>query len=214
LARTVGSLTVAVTETDRFLRVSFDSGRHGPYHARAMGNPLQQRRTPQELAAVGQVIEIKNKVSDFERLGEAIARDLRALHGDNPLPAWRDSLVCGRLNFGFADAQGKLPAVRGHAAVDVWAVCQRCLRPFSLPLRVELRLMFGDVAADGYEHWELDDGTLCPADLVDEALVMALPFAAMHDADNDCVALTVAGEKPAPMKTPFANLKTQMGKEN
>lgn len=179
-----------------------------------MGNPLLQRRTPQELAAFGQAIEIKAKVSDFERLSEAIARDFRALN-EHDLPSdWRDMVVSGRLNFGFADAQGKLPVVGGHAAVNIWAVCQRCLQPFLLPVQAELKLVFGDGGGDDYELWELDAGTLRPADLVDEALVMALPFAAKHDADVECVAMTVLDTTPVTMKTPFANLKSQMGKES
>ena len=179
-----------------------------------MGNPLLQRRTPQELAAIGQAIEINAKVSDFERLSEAVARDFRALSAHDRPPQWRDSLVSGRLDFGFADAQGKLPVVSGRAAVDAWAVCQRCLQPFVLSVKAELKLVFGDGGGEDYELWELDAGTLRPADLVDEALVMALPFAAKHDADAACVAMTVASTTAATMKTPFANLRSQMGKEN
>lgn len=214
LARTRGSLTGARTETDAFLEVSFDSGRHGPYHARAMGNPLLQRRAPLELAAVGQTIEFNIKISEFERLNEAVARELVALDRQNLPRDWRDAVVSGRLQFAFADAQGSMPVVTGHAAVSVWAVCQRCLKPFSLPLQAELKLVLGEHGYDTYELWELDDGMLCPADLVDEALVMALPFAAKHDVESECVAVMVAETTPATMRTPFANLKSQMGKEN
>jgi uncharacterized metal-binding protein YceD (DUF177 family) len=209
-----GSLTGRAAETDRFRAVRFDSGCPGPYHARAMGNPLQQRRAPQELAAIGQAIEIKAKVSDFERLSEAIARELEALEDDRRPADWRDAPVSGQLNFGFGAAQGKLPIASGHVAVTIAAVCQRCLQLLSLPLEAELRLTFGEGGGDDYELWELDDDTLCPADIIDEALVMALPFAAMHDAGSACVAMTATDENTDRMRTPFANLKAQMGKEN
>ncbi|MDA0705382.1 MAG: DUF177 domain-containing protein [Proteobacteria bacterium] len=201
-------------ETDRFQPVRFDSGGRGPYHARAMGNPLLQRRAPQELAASRELIEIKAKVSDFERLSETIAKDLRPPDRDGLPDDWRDSIVSGQLRFGFNAAQGDLPTASGQAAVTIAAVCQRCLQPFSLPLQAELKLVFGEGGGGDYEQWELDDDQLCPADLIDEALVMALPLAAMHDAESACKAMTVAEEKPGRMRTPFAGLKAQMGKEN
>jgi uncharacterized metal-binding protein YceD (DUF177 family) len=214
LARTGRSLTGPPAETDRFQPVRFDSGGHGPYHARAMGNPLHQRRAPQELAVSRQAIEIKAKVSDFERLSEAIAKDLEALDVDKRPADWRDAIVSGQLNFGFRAAQGNMPTASGHVAVTIVAVCQRCLLPFLLPLQAELRLIFGDGDSDEYEHWELDGDMLCPAELVDEAMIMALPFAATHANDSECVAITVADENPKPVRTPFADLKAQMGKEN
>lgn len=187
-----------------------------------MGNPLRQRRTPQEFAAERQVIEINSKISDFERLSAAIARDLDALHADEVPRDWRDAEVTGTLSFGFAAAQGNMPSVAGQAAAGIVAVCQRCLQPFSMPLRTKLRLVFGEDGdewpaggdAEGYEYWESQGGELCPADLVDEALIMALPFAAMHDAADCAVKAAVAKAGPEKMTTPFANLKAQMGKEN
>ncbi len=200
-----------------------------------MGDPLQQRRAPQELAASGQVIEINNKITNFERLAEIVEADLSALDPDKLPPDWRDATVAGQLSFGFAAAQGNVPAVaghnvpavaghnvpavEGHVAVTTDAVCQRCLRPFVLPLKAELRLFFGkeQTAGEGYddyEVWELDGDDVCPADLIEEALIMALPFVAMHVGDADCSPIVVADEKAVKMTLPFVNLKTQLDSEN
>ncbi len=184
-----------------------------------MGDPLQQRRAPQELAASRQVIEINNKITNFERLAEIVEADLSALDPDKLSPDWRDATVRGQLSFGFAAAQGNVPAVEGHVTVTTDAVCQRCLRPFALPLKADLRLLFGkeQTAGEGYddyEVWELDGDDVCPADLVEEALIMALPFVAMHVGDADCSPMVVADEKAVKTTLPFVNLKTQLDSEN
>ncbi len=199
--------------------VRFDSGPRGPYHARAMGIPLQERRAPQDLAASGQVIEIADQIGSFKRLAEIVAADLAALDPDKIPPDWRDRTVAGQLSFGFVDAQGNVPALAGQVAVTIDVVCQRCLAPFALPINAELRLLFdGDQAMskDGeeYEVWELDEDELCPADLVEEALIMAIPLVAMHDGDVNCVRAKASPRFAEKMTMPFANLQAQMDKEN
>ena len=195
----------------------FDSGSRGTYHARAMSNPLRDRRTPSELAASGQVIEFEEKLGDFERLAAVVKADLAALDPAT-LPAnWREARVTGRLAFGFVDAQSRLPAVDGKAAVTLDAVCQRCLAPFRWSLDVPLHLVFGtaagsSAAAAEYELWELPEATMRPLDIVDESLVMAMPLAAMHENDSACGAPAEMVEESAEKIRPFAALKAQMGK--
>ena len=74
-----------------FLAPLFDSDAPGPYHARAMGNPLRDRRPLAELAEKGQVIEITAKISDFERLAGIVEADLATLDPDKLPQGWRDS---------------------------------------------------------------------------------------------------------------------------
>ena len=144
--------------------------------------------------------------------------DLAALDPDT-LPAdWREAPVAGRLAFGFADAQNRVPVLDGRVAVTIDAVCQRCLAPFRWSLDVSLRLMFGDAPAgaaesEEYELWELPEATLRPLDVVDEALVMAMPLAPMHADDATCAARKEAVEESTGKIRPFAALKAQMDKE-
>jgi uncharacterized metal-binding protein YceD (DUF177 family) len=202
-----------------FFGRGFDLGGDGPYHARAMGNPLHQRRTAADWAADSQVIEIAEKLSGFEQLSAIVEADLAALDADRMPADWRNSSVAGRLEFGFADAQQMLPIVRCMARVEVDAVCQRCLQPFRLPLEVEtdLLLLEFEQAVDGYEEyeiWELEEPLLRPLDIVEELLVMALPFAAMHLESAACKALSPAVEQSAvEMTTPFAALREQMAQD-
>jgi uncharacterized protein len=184
-----------------------------------MGNPLRDRRTPQEFAASRQVIDFEGEVSDFERLADIIETDLSALDAGK-LPAdWRNRKISGQLSFGFADAQQGLPALEGRVSATVDAVCQRCLEPFELQLSADLKLLFGGdatQAADesGFEVWELEEETLRPLDIVDEALVMAVPLAVLHEDDETCKAPDEVGDKGKDTIRPFADLKAQMENDN
>lgn len=184
-----------------------------------MDNPLQERRTPQEFAANGQLIEITGKLGDFGQLTEVVIADLGALDPDKVPSDWRGREVAGQLSFGFVDAGGKVAALEGEVTATIDAVCQRCLLPFALPLTARLRFLFDGEEAiekDGeeFEVWELDGNDLCPAELVEEALIMAIPFVAMHEGDANCVATAAPREAEEKMTMPFANLKAQMKQEN
>ena len=165
-----------------------------------MGNPLRDRRPAAEWASVGQVIDIADKLSGFEQLAAIVEADLSALEADRMPTGWRDSDVSGRLEFGFADTERRLPAVDCRARVTVDAVCQRCLEGFRLPLTVEARLLLLqlDEAVEGYDEyevWELEEDTLRPADIVEELLIIALPFSAMHAESAACKALSAAADR-------------------
>ena len=183
-----------------------------------MGNPLQDRRTAADLASVGQVIEIADKLSSFEGLASIVEADLAALDPDKMPSGWRDSAVLGELQFGFADAEKRIPVVTGRATATVGAVCQRCLEPFRLQLEIEPKLLLLEMEqSDGgypdFEVWELDEQTVRPQDIVEELLIMAMPFSAMHDNMADCKAFTSvesSDDDAEKLVTPFATLRSQM----
>lgn len=180
-----------------------------------MVNPLLERAPPKAFAERGQIIEKQEKLELFPRLSEVVGDDLRRLAA---APAgWRQSPVAIRLAFGWADTERELPVLEGQATAAVPVVCQRCLEPFELTLGTELRLLFNgpgrstDESLD-YEVWELDEPILRPLDVVDEALVMAMPLAAMHELEEDCGPLTEQAkvEKEEAQVRPFADLRSQM----
>jgi uncharacterized metal-binding protein YceD (DUF177 family) len=184
-----------------------------------MSNPLRDRRAVTDLAAVGQVIEIAEEISSFEGLAAILEADLAALDPDKLPTAWRESQVSGTLQFGFADAAGNVPKLTGSAEASVAAVCQRCLAPFELKIRVEPELLLLDAKddAEGYEDievWELEERSVRPQDIVEELLIMAMPFSAMHDNMAECKALlsddSSADESVEKLVTPFAALRSQM----
>jgi uncharacterized metal-binding protein YceD (DUF177 family) len=184
-----------------------------------MGNPLRDSRTAAEFASVGQVIEFNDNIVVFKGLAAIVEADLAALEPGRMPPDWRETKVSGRLQFGFADAAGRVPIVSGSATTNIDAVCQRCLEPFKLRLSVEPKLLLLDAEqdVDGYEAfevWELDRPALRPQDIVEELLIMAMPYSAMHSRMAECKAFspTVASdvEKVTELKRPFADLRSQM----
>ena len=185
-----------------------------------MGNPLRQRRTAAEWAAARQVIEIAEKIGDFDVLSSIVEADLAALDAATIPADWRESRIEGQLAFSFADAQETLPSVTCRVSAEVDAVCQRCLERFRLPLEAEAGLLLLELeqAADGYDEyevWELEERLLRPQDIVEEMLIMALPFAAMHTDSASCRALSSPATSDAEeMTTPFAALREQMAEDN
>ena len=63
---------------------------------------------------------------------------------------------------------------------------------------------------DDYEVWELEEDTLRPLDVVEELLIMAMPFSAKHDNLADCKAFSAAIENVTEIRRPFAALGAQM----
>ena len=181
-----------------------------------MSNPLRTRRTAAEWAAAGQVIDITEKLKGFEGLASVVEADLAALDDAKRPVNWRDSSVTTKLKFGFVGADKTVPVVQCEVAATVDAVCQRCLEPFRLPLEVDAKLLLLTLEEtvegyDEYEVWELGDATLQPLDIVEELLIMALPFAAMHAESAACKALTAAvADDNEEMTKPFAALREQM----
>lgn len=188
-----------------------------------MNDPLRDRRSVADLASRGQVIEISSVIGDFSRLSDVVAADLERLAAaDVPLD-WRNRPVTGRLEFGAIAGDGRAAKLVGEISATLVSVCQRCLAPFEWELATAVRLLLveageGVASHDGLELWELDSGEARPLDIVDEALVMAMPLAVRHAELDDCVELE-SGKRPDPapaesgerMTTPFAGLAEQMG---
>lgn len=184
-----------------------------------MAHPLRARSTPRALAESRQVIDFEGYLSDFGRLAEIVEADLQTLAEADRPAHWRQAAVSVGLSFAFADLRETLPTVTGKASVTLDAVCQRCLQAFALPLKVELQhvlLAIGEKhdGYEGYEGWELSEAALRPLELVEEALVMALPLSAAHPSLELCGRLAgmlgdsdmAAGETVRP----FAGLKAQL----
>jgi DUF177 domain-containing protein len=183
-----------------------------------MANLMLQREPPEEFAARGQVIETTSKISDFGRLSEIIAADLRALPDARMPQQWRQVPVHITLRFGWVEARPGIPALEGQLSTTVAAVCQRCLDPLELALDVELKLLLPQTGIspaeyEGFEIWEFDQHEVRPADIVEEALIMALPFSALHKTSDDCVRLPAASLSGECRKVrPFEDLQSLMVK--
>ena len=145
--------------------------------------------------------------------------DLETLAAADRPTHWREAPVTVSLRFGFADMAGTVPAVIGTVSVTLDVVCQRCLEPFQLPLELRLQhvlLPAGEPApgVDDHEVWELTGDEFRPQELVEEALIMALPLSAAHAEATLCgpLAQFVADERRSRRETvrPFADLREKL----
>jgi hypothetical protein len=187
-----------------------------PYDARPMANPLTDRAPPARLAASGQVIETKGQLSDLERLKQVVDADMAGLKSGARPKKWQQAPIDIRLAFGWADARQQIPALEGQISARIDAVCQRCLEPFELSLNAQLKLLLlaphGEaMASEEYEIWETAEDTVRPLDIVDEALIMAMPYSPTHDDPAKCGPLAnKLQSQQSKMVRPFADLKAQM----
>lgn len=188
-----------------------------------MAHALRDKTTPLALAQSRQVIDFEGRLRDFAQLSLSVGQDLDALNDRQIPPNWQDGSLRARLSFGFADGRDTLPAVDGTASASVQLMCQRCLEPFDLELTAELRylLLTSEQSAaqlGGYEVWELEKSTFRPSDLVEEALIMAMPMAPMHKDVKDCGALIEGlGEtntSDSDIARPFADLRSLMKQQD
>ncbi|HEX5766474.1 MAG TPA: DUF177 domain-containing protein [Woeseiaceae bacterium] len=184
-----------------------------------MRNPLLDRSSPGELADLGQVVETKTNLGDFSRLSGVVEADLASLPEAEFPREWRQAPVQIRLRFSWIDAGRRLPALEGRVTGSIPVVCQRCLGPMELALDEELKLLLvapgesagAKGAADDFEIWELDEATIRPLDILEEALIMAMPLSALHERGQGCDA-AVDAEPPVREETnrPFAGLRSQI----
>lgn len=181
-----------------------------------MAKLMLERGSPKKLANRGQAIEITNKIGDFSRLSDIIAADLGEHSDADTASKWRQVPVDIKLRFGWIQSQPGIPVLEGKISTHVALLCQRCLKPLELELNVELKLLLprsGESAAEleGFEVWELDDDDVRPADIVEEALIMGLPFSALHDSSDHCTAIGVEIKMDENRKTrPFEDLQSLM----
>jgi len=185
-----------------------------------MANPLLDRALPEELADRDQVFELKGKIQDLPRLVEIVEADLRLVSEHRRPREWQAATVNIRLGFAWADARREIPALEGEISTAVAAVCQRCLEPFDLPLRTTLKMLLlksadATTAQDEFEIWEVEGNGIRPLDIVEEALIMALPLSAVHQSADLCgpLAENVTDDNKETV-TPFADLRSRMNKSN
>lgn len=185
-----------------------------------MANPLLDHALPAELAERGQAFEFKGKIGDFPRLVEIVEAEFEAASEQSPPREWRSAPVDIRLGFAWADSRQEIPAMEGEISTEVAAVCQRCLEPFELALKTTLRMLLmksseATTATGDFEVWEVEGDTIRPIEIVEEALIMALPLSVMHSSRDLCGPLAEnLRDDSRETARPFVNLRSLMDKTN
>ena len=187
-----------------------------------MANPLLDHALPGDLADHRQAFEFEGKIQDFKQLLEIIAADMAEVPAQLVPAQWRSEPVGIKLEFSWADGHRKIPLLTGHLTASIAALCQRCLEPCAIAIETELKMLLlqelqtakaAKAGFSDFEVWELNEDTIRPLDLVEEALIMALPLSPVHTSRDMCglLADNVVQDKSDTVR-PFADLKSQMGK--
>jgi uncharacterized protein len=78
---------------------------------------------------------------------------------------------------------------------SVSLICQRCLEPFRHEWTNRVNTVLADAAAlpanvpEGYEPFELEEGRLLPAQLIEDELIISIPIVPKHARIEDCGSL-------------------------
>ncbi len=169
---------------------------------------IQQRVDAAKLAARGTHLQQVVPVREFPRLSMLTESDGAEAAID--------------LAFSFSDAamQPRVPLLDGRVEARLSLRCQRCLEPVAVPLACEfhLALLDEEMAAEPvpppYESVVRDEE---PHDrdgwdlmqLVEDELLLSLPFSPVHEEAEECERLTepYGSSENADRQTPFAGLK-------
>jgi len=174
-----------------------------------MSRKLHNRLPWSELAAENTALAGEVDASELApRLAEALAREQPA------------GIVRYELHF-VPGEPGRI-RVTGHLSGELEATCQRCLQPFRLPLEVDVAVSVADSPsatgrlrgpAEERDAAELEEADVAGlgslADLIEEELLLAIPFLPRHEM-SQCPA---AGEQPEEAvrkdasRRPFAGLR-------
>jgi uncharacterized protein len=126
------------------------------------------------------------------------------------------------------DARGTVRFSRqlGQAVADLQVktdpevVCQRCMQTMRWPVDVKSRIALvsdydaADRVPEGLEVFLVEGDSVSVRDLVDEEVLLALPYVARHDDDSECAGREMQDpghedgpdEAPADVQKPFAQL--------
>jgi uncharacterized protein len=93
-----------------------------------------------------------------------------------------------------------------HVGADVELTCQRCLEPFRQQLSESVNVVVADsdslpaMVPTGCEPFELEDGRLLPAQMIEDELIVAIPLVPRHARLEDCGSLArdLAGQGERP----------------
>jgi uncharacterized protein len=132
-----------------------------------------------------------------------------------PLLVTSEGSASYQVSFG-RDADGRY-RIAGEVQAVLVLVCQRCMQ--TMPLPVDITFCVSPVSGpqeaeqlpDGYDPLLVDALRLCPADIIEDELILAIPAAPRHTETQCGVDLHVLNQpvqhiEPAVKENPFAVL--------
>lgn len=163
--------------------------------------PLHDRLPSRELAAGRRTLSGRIDAAGLApRLAEALAR--------------REPVGSVDYELSFSPGPDAAVAVTGRLQARLEATCQRCLRPFTLSMDVPVEVLLGvpNIADESGQagEWDAAGEAASLAELVEEELLLALPFLPRHP-PGACSPAEADGPSPGDSgedrQRPFAGLR-------
>lgn len=102
----------------------------------------------------------------------------------------------------FLRDEARRPVVKGHIEASLRVMCQRCMRPMDLDLRLNVSLGIvqseeqAERLPEEMDPLLVDEEPVWIADLIEDELILGLPVVATHPADSpDCHTVQTAGPR-------------------
>ncbi|MFK8066712.1 MAG: DUF177 domain-containing protein [Gammaproteobacteria bacterium] len=165
-----------------------------------MANQFPEQFDPIKFAKTGENLSGQISVAQLHRL-------TLSLYDDN-------GIVKFDLKF---EQKNRSRVAIGKFETEVNMICQRCLNPVKVPIQDNIQLEFvigedveGHLEDQGYEVVTLVEEMLALAELIEDEVMLALPFSPLHDegkcSDNAIIEKLQKTEKPNPFAV-LAKLK-------
>jgi uncharacterized protein len=157
---------------------------------------LPQFVEPERLADAGDSLAGSIELSALQRLGDLL---------DDRAGAVEFELHFSRNELGF-------PCIRGSFSTVLTMACQRCLKPLEMKLAQPIAVAVIGNASDAgrlmpdTEPLTLEDGRLHLAGFVEDAVLLGMPMAPVHE--TGACTPAVRQEPPPARENPFAVLKS------
>lgn len=148
---------------------------------------MPERGDPIRLAELGRSFEGELPLSVFDRLSGELAN--------------ASGNAGYRIEFG-TDGRGHHFA-EGRVRTELPLLCQRCLKPFAMPLERQWRVVLMDDPAEeelldkGEDAFLVTDRGMKLSDLVEDELILAMPVVPVHP-EGACAVLETAEENAPP----------------
>ncbi len=152
---------------------------------RSMSRPLPELADPIRLCAGGSEFSGTLALADFDRLRRTLASD------------------AGEVSFTveFGRAAGGINAVRGTLDTTLNLLCERCARPFDLPVHADWQLgavsslAEADRLPEGYEPLLVGEELTRLRDVLEDELLLALPLVPRHPESVNCRPVAHGGKE-------------------
>ena len=165
---------------------------------RSMSRPLPELADPIRLCAGGSEFSGTLALAEFDRLRQALASD------------------AGEVTFTveFARDERGINTVHGTLDTTLNLLCERCARPFDLPVHADWQLAAvsslaeADRLPEDYEPLLVGEELTRLRDVIEDEVLLALPLVPKHPESEDCKPVATRDEgKESGQDSPFAVLE-------